>query len=132
MKALILLLFSILPFFVSGQNSCARFHKGNFSVKGENCISIKRTLKRQHEYNACDKIRSVYKIKWLDSCTYRLTMIRTTNKIKELIGVDMVHKIIRTDRGEYIYTTEYRYMSRDRCGAMGRYIRKEETIIKTD
>lgn len=124
--------FLILPFSSFSQDSCRQFATGIFTVQGENYIKIKRTCKYQYENNTSNNIRSKYRIEWLDDCTYKLTMIRTTNKIKELIGVSMIHKIIKSDDNSYTYFTQYSYMSRDRCGTIGRHIKKEETIVKTD
>ena len=116
-------------------DSCKQFRTGEFTVEGKTCIKIKRTRKFQYEKNTQEKIKSTFRIEWLNECSYTLTLIRTTDKnpiTRDQIGACMPHTIIRTSNKGYTYTTQYSFMSRDQCGAMRRHVKKEETILKVE
>ena len=114
-------------------NSCHEFFKGKFIVEGKEHIKIRRTARYQYETDSRNKIRSKYKIKWVNDCTCTITLVRTTDR--DLISRDKIDavqpQIIRVINGnKYTYTTSYSFMSGDRCGTLRRTETKEETLIK--
>lgn len=114
-------------------NSCHKFFKGKFIAQGKEYIKIKRNARYQYETNTKDKMKSKYKIKWVDDCVYTLTMVRTTDKnliTRDKIGAVQPHTIRNTDGEKYTYTTNFSFMSRDICGTLRRFEANEETLIK--
>ena len=114
-------------------NPCHEFFKGKFIVEGKNHIKIRRTSHYQYETDTGKKIRSKYKIKWMDDCTYTITLVRTTARdliTRDKIGAVQPHIMGAINGKRYTYTTKYSFMSSDNCGTLRRIEKKDETLIK--
>lgn len=92
-KLLLLLPFSLLSLFLSAQSTdCASVEDGHFLVVAETGnTEIHRKGSKQYEYGRSSGLKLVFKVKWLDECTYELKLKKVVENPKKLpIPTDMV------------------------------------------
>ena len=61
---------------------CTAYHKGyyRFTDSAGTVILIDRQKNYQYQYDRLKKIRSQFRIKWIDDCTYTITQTSTNSK----------------------------------------------------
>jgi hypothetical protein len=83
----ITLLFSVfficnIVFAQTDSSQCVNYHKGFFSYTDSlgNTIIVQRKNKYQYEKNIVTKVKTQDRIKWLNSCSYEITLVSTNSK----------------------------------------------------
>lgn len=85
MKKIILLAAFIFCVFSSLKaQDCSAYHTGYFKYTDSagTAILIHRKKKYQYEYDRVKKIRTQFRVQWIDNCTYTITQAITNSKAK--------------------------------------------------
>lgn len=86
-------------------NECIDLRKGSFYCSSPNggFVYIERGKRKQIEKYEDEKQRFKFKIYWLDECSYKLVLVKTTNVAKalrkQIIGTSITYYIIELKDG---------------------------------
>jgi outer membrane lipoprotein-sorting protein len=86
MKKIIFLVAALLMYNVifaqADTVACTRYHTGFFSYTDTsgNMVIVQRKKNYQYEKNTVTKVKTQDKIKWLNSCTYEITIVSTNSR----------------------------------------------------
>jgi hypothetical protein len=98
----------------TADNNCRKYFKGKWKYKNitQDSTYVIRTLEKQVEYTSKGKYYYEFKIKWLSSCKYQLTYIKTTSPKPAVIniGETLTVEIISINSSHMTYKTVFRDM----------------------
>jgi hypothetical protein len=81
-KKLVFLVFMLFTCANLVAQDCSIYHKGFFTFTDSTgtTILVQRKNKYQYQYDRNKKIRTQYRITWIDDCTYTITQTLTNSK----------------------------------------------------
>lgn len=86
-------------------SACVNYHKGFFSYTDSlgNTVIVQRKNKYQYEKNLATKVKTQDKIKWLNSCSYQITLVSTNSKAERKFKYSTTTVIISKPDGNNGY-----------------------------
>ena len=111
LKTFLTLLFLIVLKLSVGQSinsDCNSFKTGTFTYQSEryNSVIIKRTERKQTEFDPKDNIKIKYKIRWTSNCEYEIIQVWSNNQeVKRMNG--SIIKVKMTN----VYANSYEYIA---------------------
>jgi hypothetical protein len=109
MKKMLLLITAFLigsnTFAQTDSVSCAAYHTGFFSYTDTtgNTIIVQRKKKYQYEKDIVTRVKTQDKIKWLNSCTYELTLVSSNSKAERKLKYSTFRIVITKADGSKGY-----------------------------
>lgn len=94
------------------QMDCEKFKNGKFMIPddGLGASYIERNGDRQVEYGEGSGLKLAFKVKWVNECTYILTLsevLENPNEIELVIGETLKVEIIETKASSYIQRSTF-------------------------
>jgi hypothetical protein len=99
-------LISNIAFAQADSVACNNYHKGFFSYSDTlgNTVIVQRKNKYQYEKNIVSKVKTQDRIKWLNSCSYEITLVSTNSKSARKYKYSITKVIITKSDGNNGYT----------------------------
>jgi hypothetical protein len=91
-------------------NACSKYHTGFFSYTDSvgNTILVQRKKKYQYEKNTTTKVKTQFRINWVNDCTYEIEQTLTNSRAAKKFNHSTTRVVITTgdDEKGYQYTCE--------------------------
>ena len=67
---------------INDSSACLKYHRGKFSYTDPagNIVLVDRLKNFQFDKNQTTKVKTQYRIKWINDCQYELTLVSTNSK----------------------------------------------------
>ena len=111
MKSIVFgLLMSIFGIAFGQESECYKFKTGKFEIHStrHGTTEIVRKRSKQVEYSEAAQLKLVYKVKWLDDCTYTLVLKKILQNPHDILlskEVVLTVKIVQTKENSYWHKT---------------------------
>lgn len=94
-----------IAFAQADSSLCSKYHTGFFSYTDTlgNTVIVQRKNKYQYEKNIVTKVKTQDKIKWLNSCSYQITLVSTNSKAERKFKYSTTTVIISKPDGNSGY-----------------------------
>ena len=107
-KILVLFCIFLSAVAANAQADCSMYHKGYFTYTDSagNTILVQRKNKYQYQYNRKIKVRTQYKINWINDCEYTIMQTLTNSKSLKKNKYSVTGVLISKTDGDngYYYT----------------------------